>query len=77
MLEAPTGSFSCYECSSRLKQIDEPAVDSYPSLGPLFKSLESINTRAFALPSSIQNHFENVSARPDGSYLEETKKFPL
>ncbi|CAI6334970.1 unnamed protein product [Periconia digitata] len=77
MLEAPTGHFSCYECSSKLKHVEEPAVDSYPALGPLFKSLESINTRAFALPSSIQNHFENVSARLDGSYVEETKKFPL
>lgn len=77
MLEAPTGHFSCYECSSKLRPSDDAVSDSYPALGPLFKSLEAINTRAFSLPTPIQNHFEDVSARFDGSYLEETKKFPL
>jgi hypothetical protein len=77
MLQAPTGHFSCYECSAKLKPAEETAVDTYAPFGPLFKSLESVNTRAFALPSDIQNHFEHVAARPDGSYLEESKKFPL
>ena len=56
---------------------DETAVESYPSLGPLFKSLERTNQRAFALPLDVQNQFEDVSARGDGSYFEEMKKFPL
>ncbi|KAH7409962.1 hypothetical protein DE146DRAFT_775188 [Phaeosphaeria sp. MPI-PUGE-AT-0046c] len=64
-------------------QIPEPkssadeAADSYVSLGPLFKSLERTNPRAFALPQTIQGLFEGVSARADGSYSEEVKKFPL
>lgn len=76
-LDAPTGSFLCHDCSAKLKPAEEPAVDSHHVLGPLFRSLESTNTRAFALPFEIQNRFENVAARPDGSYFEETKKFPL
>ncbi|KAF2635797.1 hypothetical protein P280DRAFT_493488 [Massarina eburnea CBS 473.64] len=73
MLEAPTGSFSCFECSAKLK----PAENADTYFAPLFKTLDSVNTRAFALPADVQNHFENVAARPDGSYLEETKKFAL
>ncbi|KAF2687704.1 hypothetical protein K458DRAFT_440516 [Lentithecium fluviatile CBS 122367] len=76
-LDAPQGSFLCHECTAKLKPAEEPAVESYPSLGPLFKSLESINARAFALPAEIRDRFENVAARPDGSYAEESKKFPL
>ena len=56
---------------------DETAADTYPSLGLLFKALERTNPRAFALPQEVQNHFEDVSARGDGSYFEEIKKFPL
>lgn len=75
-VDAPTGSFLCHDCTAKLKPADEGA-DSYTPLGPLFRSLDFINPRAFALPANIQNHFENVTARPDGSYAEETKKFPL
>ena len=56
---------------------DETAAETYPSLGLLFKALERTNPRAFALPQEVQNHFEDVSSRGDGSYFEETKKFPL
>ncbi|KAF1963283.1 hypothetical protein CC80DRAFT_511666 [Byssothecium circinans] len=79
MLEAPTGSFSCFECSAKLKPAEETATEflNFAPLAPLFKSLESINTRAFALPTEVQNFYENVAARADGSYMEETKKFPL
>ena len=79
MLEAPTGSFSCYECSVKLKPAEEIAADSlnFTPLGPLFRGLDAINTRAFALPPDVQGHFEDVAARPDGSYFEETRKFPL
>ena len=66
----------CYECNAKSAAPDDSA-DSYPSLGPLFNKLERTNPRAFALPSDIQNNFEGVSARPDGSYSEEVKKFPL
>ncbi|KAF2031062.1 hypothetical protein EK21DRAFT_63993 [Setomelanomma holmii] len=55
----------------------ESAAESYPSLGPLFKTLERTNARAFALPHEIQTLFEGVTARSDGSYFEEVKKFPL
>jgi len=74
-LDAPPGSFLCNECTAKLKPAEE--VEPYSLLGPLFKSLESINPRAFALPQDIRDRFENVAARPDGSYSEETKKFPL
>ncbi|KAJ4303764.1 hypothetical protein N0V90_002665 [Kalmusia sp. IMI 367209] len=74
-LDAPTGSFQCHECTAKQKPGDDSPVES--SLGPLFRSLESTNTRAFALPTDIQSHFENVAARPDGSYYEDIKKFPL
>lgn len=74
-LDAPTGSFLCHECTAKLKPSDDSPVES--CLGPLFKSLESVNPRAFALPLDIQTHFENVAARPDGSYYEDIKKFPL
>lgn len=76
-LEAPSGSFLCNECTAKLKPADESDVETHTLLGPLFKQLESINPRAFALPLDIQGRFENVAPRPDGSYSEETKKFPL
>ncbi|KAF1834318.1 hypothetical protein BDW02DRAFT_498617 [Decorospora gaudefroyi] len=75
-IQVPDGAFYCYECNAKFVTSDESA-ESYPSLGPLFKALERTNPRAFALPRDIQNHFEGVSARPDGSYSEEVKKFPL
>ena len=56
---------------------DETAAEPYPSLGDLFKALEKTNPRSFALPQEVQNHFEDVYARKDGSYFEEIKKFPL
>ncbi|KAI4688405.1 hypothetical protein J4E81_008001 [Alternaria sp. BMP 2799] len=74
--EVPDGAFYCYECNTKFAASDD-AAESYPSLGPLFSKLERTNPRAFALPSDIQNNFEGVSARPDGSYFEEVKKFPL
>ncbi|KAF2853978.1 hypothetical protein T440DRAFT_515460 [Plenodomus tracheiphilus IPT5] len=75
--QVPDGAFYCFECNAKLPASDESAAESYPSLGPLFKSLDRINPRAFALPSAIQTHFEGISARPDGSYYEEGKKFAL
>ncbi|KAH7349118.1 hypothetical protein BKA66DRAFT_516576 [Pyrenochaeta sp. MPI-SDFR-AT-0127] len=74
--EVPDGAFYCYECNAKLGS-DEPATESYSSLGPLFKSLERTNPRAFALPREVQNSFEGISARGDGSYFEEVKKFTL
>jgi hypothetical protein len=56
---------------------DDAAAETCASLGLLFKTLERTNPRAFALPHEVQNHFEDVSARGDGSYFEEIKKFPL
>ncbi|KAF1945789.1 hypothetical protein EJ02DRAFT_441594 [Clathrospora elynae] len=76
-LQVPDGAFYCYECNPKLAASDGPAAESYSSLGPLFKTLEHTNPRAFALPQDIQNTFDGVSARPDGSYFEEVKKFPL
>ncbi|RYN53070.1 hypothetical protein AA0117_g13351, partial [Alternaria alternata] len=72
----PDGAFYCYECNAKSAAPDDSA-DSFPSLGPLSNKLKRTNPHAFALPSDIQNHFEGVSARPDGSYSEEVKKFPL
>jgi hypothetical protein len=60
-----------------LKPADELAAESFTTLGPLFKQLNNINPRSFALPADIQNYFENVSVRNDGSYGEEVKKFAL
>jgi hypothetical protein len=74
--DAPTGSFSCFECTVEHKPTEELA-DSYSHFGPLFKEIEHTNTRAFALPHDVQNYFESVTARPDGSFVEEVKKFPL
>ncbi|EFQ86726.1 hypothetical protein PTT_17936 [Pyrenophora teres f. teres 0-1] len=74
--QVPDGAFYCYECNAKFAAPDDSA-DSYPSLGLLFNKLERTNPRAFALPQDIQNMFEGVSARPDGSYCEEVKKFPL
>ncbi len=76
-VEVPAGAFYCYECNARVGSSDATAAESYSSLGPLFKSLERINSRAFALPRDVQQHFEGVDARGDGSYFEEVKKFPL
>jgi len=73
----PDGAFYCYDCNAKHSASDEPAAKSYLSLGPLFKSLDRINPRAFALPHEIQTFFEGVSARPDGSYFEDVKKFAL
>jgi hypothetical protein len=73
--EVPEGAFFCYEC--RPKGSPAESAESYLSLGPLYKSLERTNPRAFALPHEIQNLFDGVSARADGSFAEEVKKFPL
>ncbi|CAO2654189.1 Nn.00g109220.m01.CDS01 [Neocucurbitaria sp. VM-36] len=75
--EVPDGAFYCHECNAKLSSSDESAAESYTSLGPLFKSLERINPRAFALPQEVQRNFEGISARADGSYFEEVKKFQL
>lgn len=76
--EPPLGSFLCYECDARLKASETPAgVESFTLLGPLFKQLETTNTRSFALPSHIRDFYDNIAARDDGSYAEETKRFPL
>ncbi|CBY02180.1 hypothetical protein LEMA_P009670.1 [Plenodomus lingam JN3] len=75
--QVPDGAFYCYECNAKLPVSEESAAETYPSLGPLFKSLDRINPRAFALPSEIQTYFEGISARPDGSYFEDVKKFAL
>ncbi|KAF1979958.1 hypothetical protein BU23DRAFT_445408 [Bimuria novae-zelandiae CBS 107.79] len=74
-LDAPSGEFYCHVCEAKKKSAEDFAVET--PLAPLFQSLESINSRAFALPTDIQTHFENVAARPDGSYYEDVKKFPL
>jgi len=74
-VDVPEDEFYCYECKA--KSATDASVESYPSLGPLFKAIERTNPRAFALPVEIQTLFEGVSARADGSYFEEVKKFPL
>ncbi|KAH7551472.1 hypothetical protein BM1_09788 [Bipolaris maydis] len=74
--QVPDGAFYCYECNAKFGAPDD-SEETHPSLGPLFDKLERTNPRAFALPQDIQNNFEGVSARPDGSYFEEVKKFPL
>ncbi|KAL6707546.1 hypothetical protein ACN47E_003895 [Coniothyrium glycines] len=76
-VEVPDGAFYCHECNAKLPPPDDSQSESYLSLQPLFKALERTNPRAFALPEEIQNIFEGVSARKDGSYFEEVKKFPL
>jgi hypothetical protein len=76
-VDVPEGSFFCYECTAKSTAPEDSAAESYPSLGPLFKALERINPRAFALPRDTQNAFEGVSARADGSYSEELKKITL
>ncbi|RMZ66004.1 PHD-finger domain-containing [Pyrenophora seminiperda CCB06] len=73
--QVPDGAFYCYECTRFA--VPDDSAETYPSLGQLFDKLEHINPRAFALPREIQNMFDGVSARPDGSYFEEVKKFPL
>ena len=52
-------------------------METFTPLGALFKQLEATNAKAFVLPEEIQNYFEDVSARPDGSYCDTTKRFPL
>jgi hypothetical protein len=74
--QVPDGAFYCYECNAKFVGSDESA-EAYSPLGPLFKKLECMNPRAFALPKDIQENFEGVSARADGSYFEDVKKFPL
>lgn len=76
-IQVPDGSFYCYECTAKLGSPEDLTAESCSSLGPLFRSLERCNPRAFALPQDLQTYFENVSARADGSYFEEVKKFPL
>lgn len=75
-VQVPEGSFYCYDCTVRLSPPEE-AAETFAGLGPLFTLLEKTNPRAFALPQDVQTHFEDVSARGDGSYFEEVKKFPL
>jgi hypothetical protein len=72
----PEGPFFCHECDAKANPIDLPE-DSYHRFGSLFKQLRSTNTRSFALPTEVQSFYESVSARPDGSYVEETKKISL
>lgn len=71
-IDAPRGSFFCYVCA---KPAEDLPIDT--PLRPLFQALDHINTRAFALPTYIQNHFEDIAARHDGSFHEDVKKFPL
>ncbi|KAH4075069.1 hypothetical protein HBI25_163060 [Parastagonospora nodorum] len=73
--EVPEDAFYCYEC--RPKSATEESTETHLNLGPIFKTLERTNPRAFALPHDIQHEFEGVSAKADGSYFEEVKKFPL
>ena len=73
--EVPEDAFYCYEC--RPKSATEESTEAHLNLGPIFKTLERTNPRAFALPHDIQHEFEGVSAKADGSYFEEVKKFPL
>jgi hypothetical protein len=73
--EVPEDAFYCYGCKP--KGTADESAESYVSLGPLYKTLERTNPRAFALPREYQTMFEGVTARPDGSYFEEVKKFPL
>jgi hypothetical protein len=75
-VEVPDGSFYCYECAGSSPR-DEAAAEQFVDLGPLFSELGKTNPRAFTLPKEIQDHFEGVSARGDGSYFEEVKRFPL
>ena len=75
--QVPDGAFYCYKCNPKLAASDEPAAEPRSSLGPLFKALEHTNPRAFALPQDVQNTFDGITARNDGSYYEETKRFPL
>jgi hypothetical protein len=75
-LDVPEDEFYCYECKAK-STAEESAAESHPSLGPLFKHINRTNPRAFALPAELQTLFEGVSARADGSYSEEVKKFPL
>ncbi|ORY13294.1 hypothetical protein BCR34DRAFT_481188 [Clohesyomyces aquaticus] len=75
-IDAPEGSFYCQECEARQKRVDD-STEVFSPLSPLFKKLEATNTRSFALPAEIQNFFDGVAAREDGSYSEVVKKFPL
>lgn len=74
-VEVPDGSFYCHECTAKSGLAEE--VTEFQNLRPLFKSLARTNPRAFALPQDTQTAFEGVSARADGSYFEDVKKFPL
>ncbi|KAF2819779.1 hypothetical protein CC86DRAFT_128262 [Ophiobolus disseminans] len=74
-LDVPEDEFYCYECKAKSPADD--SAESHSRLGPLFKAIERTNPRAFSLPFEIQTLFEGVSARADGSYYEEIKKFPL
>ncbi|KAJ4383349.1 hypothetical protein N0V86_001396 [Didymella sp. IMI 355093] len=75
-VEVPDGSFYCHECAGSSPR-DEAATERFVDLGPLFSELGKTNPRAFTLPKEIQDNFEGVTTRGDGSYFEEVKKFPL
>jgi hypothetical protein len=74
-MQVPDGSFYCHACSAGPPEEADP--EDFIGLKTLFASLDRTNPRAFALPQEVQNRFEDVSARSDGSYYEEVKKFPL
>lgn len=77
-MEVPEDAFYCQECDAKRKpSSDAVATETFRVLGPLFKSLETTNPRAFSLPPDVQNSFEGISARTDGSFAEDTKKIPL
>lgn len=76
-MTVPEGSFYCNDCLARSGQAESASGETPKILKPLFDLLHRTNPRAFALPQDVQNHFEDVSARGDGSYFEEIKKFPL
>jgi hypothetical protein len=76
-MQVPEGAFYCYECTPTSRRPEDDAAEDIGGFKPLFIALDKTNPRAFALPQDVQNYFEDVSARADGSYFEEVKKFPL
>lgn len=75
--EPPSGSFFCHECTEKAAAAEGPVVDRFAVFGPLMKRLDATNPRSFALPLDIQDYFEGVTARNDGSYSEDLKKISL
>ena len=71
------GVFYCYECSPTSRRPEDDAADHIGGFKPLFETLDKTNPHAFALPQDVQNYFEDVTARGDGSYHEDVRKFPL